>query len=328
MSLEELNKRIIYRGGRQQQRMIQDKLNTLKKALLYSYQAATAILPDEREFRCLINPDKNKPAYDNKIISIPFKDICLNKPRAGKRSEGQEQIGLKAGDVFTWKENGTHWLVFLQSLDEKAYFRSEIRRCDQEVEIDGKKYWVYLRGPVETDIEWSQKSQIEWNSLNYSMIMYITADDNTKSYFERFKTIKILDPRDNKEKNWQVNGVDPYYGDGIIQVMLKEFFNNSIADAAEKEKEDSRPPHIEPEQGEPYITGKEEISQYSINKYEIHNAENGSWLVKINNIEQDLHCTDDILSLVTEKAPKGDFILIYRRENEEDVIFNGKIVSL
>ena len=118
MSLEELNKRIIYRGGRQQQRMIQDKLNTLKKALLYSYQAATAILPDEREFRCLINPDKNKPAYDNKIISIPFKDICLNKPRTGKRSEGQEQIGLKVGDVFTWKENGTHWLVFLQSLDE------------------------------------------------------------------------------------------------------------------------------------------------------------------------------------------------------------------
>jgi hypothetical protein len=56
--------------------------------LLYSYQAATAILEDGREFRCLINPDKNKPAYDNKIISIPYKDICLNKPMVGKTTEG------------------------------------------------------------------------------------------------------------------------------------------------------------------------------------------------------------------------------------------------
>ena len=62
----------------------------MKKALLYSYQAATATLADGREFRCLINPDKTKPAYDNKIISIPYKDVCLNKPRVGKTTEGEE----------------------------------------------------------------------------------------------------------------------------------------------------------------------------------------------------------------------------------------------
>ena len=76
MSLELLNKRLRYQGGNQQERFIKDKLNSLKKALLYSYQAATAILADGREFRCLINPDKTKPAYDNKIISIPYKDVC------------------------------------------------------------------------------------------------------------------------------------------------------------------------------------------------------------------------------------------------------------
>jgi len=37
------------------------------------------------------------------------------------------------GDVFEWKETGTHWLVYLQALEEDAYFRSEIRRCDQEI---------------------------------------------------------------------------------------------------------------------------------------------------------------------------------------------------
>jgi hypothetical protein len=61
-------------------------LRTLKKALLYSYQAATIILQDGKEFRCLINPDKNIPDYDNKILSIPYKDICLNAPMIGKRT--------------------------------------------------------------------------------------------------------------------------------------------------------------------------------------------------------------------------------------------------
>ena len=66
--------------------------------------------------------------------------------------------------------------------------------------------------------------------------MYITADENTNKYFERFKTIKVTNPRDNSKKTWQVVGVDPYYGDGIIQVFLDEFFENSIADAAAAEK--------------------------------------------------------------------------------------------
>ncbi len=83
--------------------MIEDKVRGLKKALLYSYQAATAVLSDGREFRCLMNPDKDKPDYDNKIISIPFKDICLNKRRIGKTIDGEEVIGMKPGDVFTWK---------------------------------------------------------------------------------------------------------------------------------------------------------------------------------------------------------------------------------
>lgn len=203
MSLELLNKRLQYQGGNQEQRFINDKLRGLKKALLYSYQAATAILSDGKEFRCLINPDKNKPAYDNKILSIPYKDICLNAPRVGKTSEGEIDIDIKPGDVFTWKETNTHWLVYLEYIEEDAYFRSEIRRCDQEVKIEDNSYWVYIRGPVETSIEWTQKTGIEWNTLNYSLVMYITADEITNNYFERFKTIKILDPRYkryNKEK--------------------------------------------------------------------------------------------------------------------------------
>lgn len=98
--LDNLNSRLSYRGGvKQQDRMENGKLTSLRRALLYSYQAATAILADGREFRCLINPDKLKVDYEDKIISIPFEDTCLNEiPGTGKK---YQVIGMKAGDVFT-----------------------------------------------------------------------------------------------------------------------------------------------------------------------------------------------------------------------------------
>ena len=69
--LDNLSIRLRYAGGgKADDRMQKDKLRTLKKALLYSYQAETIVLEDGREFRALINPDKLKNDYDNKILSI------------------------------------------------------------------------------------------------------------------------------------------------------------------------------------------------------------------------------------------------------------------
>lgn len=328
MSLELLNKRLQYQGGNQEQRFINDKLKGFKKALLYSYQAATATLLDGREFRCLINPDKNKPAYDNKILSIPYKDICLNKKRIGKTSEGEEEIGIKPGDVFIWKETNTHWLVYLEAIEEDAYFRSEIRRCDQEVTIGDNSYWVYIRGPVETSIEWSQKSSIEWNALNYSLVMYITADETTNDYFERFKTIKVLDPRYNKEKTWQVAGVDPYYGDGILQVFLDEYYENSIADAVAAEKSAESGEEDPVDETAAYISGPDEVQQYSKAYYEIHNAENGHWYLKWKDEEQDLHSSLKIIPLNISIGERGTFTLIYRIEGQEDITLDVTITAL
>ena len=328
MSLELLNKRLKYYGGNQQQRFINDKERTLKKALLYSYQAATAVLSNNQEFRCLINPDKNKPAYDNKILSIPYKDICLNAPRMGKTSEGIVNIDIKTGDVFTWKQTDTHWLVYLQILEEDAYFRSEIRRCDQQIKIGDKSYWVYIRGPVETSIEWTQKSGIEWNTLNYSLVMYITADENTNSYFERFKTVKVLDPRYNTEKTWQVVGVDPYYGDGIIQIFLDEFFENSIAEAAIAEKNNNIEEENPVDETAPYISGPLEVSQYSKAYYEIHNAENGNWFIRWKDETKSLNSSLRIIPLNVQIGELGTFTLIYRIQEQDIATLDVNITAL
>lgn len=315
--LDNLNKRLQYQGGHQEGRFIKDKLKSLKKALLYSYQAETAILEDKREFRCLINPDKLKPEYDNKIISIPYRDICLNKVKIGTTSQGEEEIGLKPGDVFCWKETNTYWLVYLQYLEENAYFRAELRRCKYEIEINGNKYRVYVRGPVETTVPWNQKQGIVWNDINYSLVIYITKNEETLQFFHRFSKIKF------NEKPWEVQAVNEFDADGIIEVYLDEDYQNSIDDAEKAEI-----PAIEiPDRNSPHIEGNIFVKPYDIIEYKVLNAENGFWTVsndKVKIIEQ--NDSSVVIEIITGKS--GYFDLIYNRENEENIILSIKIESL
>ena len=163
--------------------MIDEKANSLNKALLYSYQSATAVLSDGREFRCLINPNNVTMEADDKMLSIPFKEICLNKekPEGATTSMGKEEIGIKCGDVIEWKENGTHWIVYSRYLQEIAYFRGMMRQCAQEPMVIGdKQYWFYLKGPDEKSIDWQKTKHFIFNDLNYSVEIYISKDENTK----------------------------------------------------------------------------------------------------------------------------------------------------
>ena len=106
-----------YQGGMtQQDRMIADKRWSLNHALTYSYQAARVKRLDRADVMpALINPNKLKQDYDDKIISIGF------------------EHGFKPGDVFEWANTGTKWLIYLQDLTELAYFRGDIRKCSHEV---------------------------------------------------------------------------------------------------------------------------------------------------------------------------------------------------
>lgn len=280
--LNNLRTRLQYQGGViQEHRMQKGKEYSLKKALLYSYQAATAILSDGREFKCLINSDKTKPDYDAKIISIPYKNVCIGRvDKNGKEiinnineKAPEEEIGIKCGDVFKWKETNTYWLVYLEKLEEDAYFRAEIYKCEEEIILNGKKYHIYVRGPVETTIQWNKRQEMAWNDLNYSLIMYITKDEYTLNYFHRFKQIKI------GNKNWEVKTVDPYSADGVIEICLGEYFTNELDDKykefqKEKEKDAKKPP-----EGQIYIKGDKIVYPYETHEYIIFGLSDGKWVI-------------------------------------------------
>ena len=307
--------------------MRKDKLGAFRKALLYSYQAETAILSDGREFRCLINPNKLSMELDDKMLSIPFEDICLNKRVdenvvVDKTSKGMEAIGVKSGDVITWKQNGTHWLIYMQYLQEDAYFRGLMRQCDEEVEIEVNskkyKYWAYLKGPNEKTINWQKTNSFVFNKLNYTLEMYISSNEETNEFFQRFKKLTI------KGKPWEVQAVDRWTTDGILAVYLKEDYTNEYA---ETQVEDSQPEDNSTiEQGLPRVIGASKVYPFDIRTYTVENITDGSWSLSNNRakiLTQDASSVE--IEITTGKS--GDVSLIYATKNDK-IVFNITIESL
>lgn len=302
MSLETMKKRMQYAGGDADGRNVKGKLKSMLGALKNSYQAEWITINEEDEenkarWRCLINPDKLKEDYDQKEISIEF------------------ESGLKEGDVFLWDRTNTHWIVYLQEYSEEAYFRASIRRCDYQIDIDGTKYWTYLRGPVETTIQWKQKHQVTFNDLNYTIIMYIPKNEETSSFFERHKIIKF------DGHNWVVNAVDRYSQKGVIEVVLGESFDNEMEDAA------VAPEIIIPDEELPHISGPQFVSVFDEKvSYEIKNASNGKFVVNSNKVEIN-NSTETSCEITILTGKSSSFDLIYQRDGEEDVVLNITIES-
>lgn len=302
-----LNIRLNYMGGKKaDDRMANDKLRTLKKALLYSYQAETAILEDGREFRCLINPDKLKNDYDNKIISIPFYDICLNKEFTGEpTSIAEEPIDMKVGDVFLWKETETYWLVYLSHKEESAYFRAEIRQCSSVITIGDKDYRAYIRGPVETKIKWNVKD-MAWNSLNYSKVAYIKEDEET-SALARHDVILV----DGFPFEVQAVNKDTA-SDGIMIVYLAEDYQNSIEDELEEIEE----PKVEIVSE---ITGPTEVYPFDMHTYNI-NLNGGIWFVGDSKKAKIIEQTDSTVSVEFITGRSGQVDIIYTKDGENYIL--------
>lgn len=318
-ALENMKTRLDYNGGIAQiARMNADKLRSLKRAMTASYQSATAILADGREFKCLINPDKIKNTYDNKILSIPFEDVCLNASKKGTTSQGIVPINLKAGDVFTWKENGSQWLVYLQRLEETAYFRSEIRKCNKTIEINGNKYPVYVRGPEQLTIDW-QKGNLEmFNKENYTLLMYITKNEETLDYFHRFTKIEI------DGLPWEVQVVDSIATEGIIEVSLKETYKNTIEKEIKEEEE-----IVIPEKKDIYIKGFNKTLPYEEYLYEIIGTKDeGIWEISNNKAKIIGEKNQLQVKIGITTGRSGSFVLKYVREGLDAIELPITIESL
>lgn len=346
--LDIMQERLRRHGGADQwTRMREDKLRGLKRALYSSYQSAVIKFDDddrEYEFRCLINHDKLKVEYEDKIISIPFAEVPENGTEevdTGTPNEDDKTVyRVKSGDTFLWISGNkgympdTHWMIYLQYSEETAYFRGEIRETTDEIEINGKIYYGWSTGPNQEEIVWNVKKNIVWNDLNYTKLLYITKNKDTLSYLKRFDRVKlwsgrykmsddgnfILDDNGNKIKQydwWEIVGVNLNYGDGMARVAVKETYSNTIGDITDEMKKnenedrqaEAAPLNIEG----PLTVYPFDIVTYTA-KYPINNRVwkiDNDKVVKIKSQNE----SSVTLEIITSKSLKQGFNLIYGDES-------------
>ena len=300
--LDMMKTRIGFLGEGADERLVEGKLRSMHAALENSYQAEWVIFnkgtSHKRKFKALINPDKLKDDYDKKIISIDF------------------EAGAKIGDVFYWERTNTYWMITLQHYEEEAYFRGSIQRCDYQLDINGHKYWIYLRGPVETTTQWRQKHKIEMNDLNYSLLMYIVKNEETLEFFSRHQIVNFNGHR------WKVTATDKYSSNGYIQVYLDEYFDNEFEETSEIEEE------VIIDNGVHYIDGPQNVTALDCSiVYQIKNISNGEFVVnsdKVKIVKTDMNtCVIDITS-----GKSGSFDIIYKVDGILQAAMKVKISSL
>lgn len=220
--LNALAKWLYVRGGYQQQdRMIRDKRKTLDRVVLYSYQGALVRniawnTESESPVRALINPNKLKQNYDDKVISVGF------------------EYGFQTGDVFEWCNTNSYWLIYLQDLTELAYFRAEIRKCSYEIaweDENGERHKTYaaVQGPVETKINYIQKHGISVDRPNLSINMLMPLNEATKAYFTRYSKFYLQ----GDDVCWRVEAIDWISMPNILQINAVEYYANESEDDIE-----------------------------------------------------------------------------------------------
>ena len=280
--VNEMSQRINYMGGSpQQDRMIRDKYRTLLRALKSSYQSAwiKKHYPDYIEtmegvrehppVRALINPNKLKMDYDDKIVSVPF------------------DWGFKVGDVFEWVNTGTYWLIQLQDLEELAYFRGDIRKCTYQIcwQDEGQQYSTYaaVRGPVETKINFIQKHGISVDSPNHSLNILMPANEHTLKQFQRYSKFYLQDIKTEVEKVcWRVEATDSISVPGILEVTAVEYFANKDEDDIENGVVGGlivEPINPNPETIEQTIKGETFIKPKKVYEYQFIGISSGEWKV-------------------------------------------------
>lgn len=210
-------------GHAQQERMIYDKKRSLDRALKYSYQGADIkkvdAEDDEGPCRALINPNKLKQDYDDKVVSCNW------------------DYKLAPGSVFKWIGTDTYWLIYLQDLTELAYFRGDIRKCSHTIkwmDNDTKEIhttYAAVRGPVETKINSVLKNGDNVDIPNYSLSILIPESESALKYFRRYAKFYLQGFSDGAPVVcWRVNTVNWISMPGIIELVAEEYYINPDVD--------------------------------------------------------------------------------------------------
>ena len=321
-------------GFPQQDRMIRDKRRSLDSATKFSYQGAwvkrqlydfTPAMDGEHSappVRALINPNKLKQDYDDKIISIGF------------------EHEFKCGDVFEWCNTKSYWIIYLQDFTELAYFRGDIRRCRYEIEWKdetGKRCRTYaaIRGPVETKIDYIQKHQISVDEPNFSLHLLMPKNADTLKKFKRYSKFYLQDMQEGEDNTcWRVEAVNSISTPGIIEINAVEYYANETTDDIENGLVDEFV--VKPLDPNKDVNDEYEVFGFTFIKpkkeyiYYIHNTQSGKWYMDANVPVKYNHFINEdrynSISIEWDQPYSGQFDIWFGNENKELAKYKKTIV--
>ena len=296
-------------GNRQQERMIKDKRRSLDSAVWFSYQGAEVLktdTEDRKPVRALINPNKLKQDYDDKIISIGY------------------EYGFTPGTIFEWVGTNTYWLVYLQDLTELAYFRGDIRKCSYEIkweDEEGNLHHTYaaVRGPVETKINFIQKHGISVDSPNHSLNILMPKTEEALEYFKRYT--KFYLQGDNT--CWRVEATDWISMPGVLEITAVEYFANEDEDDIEAGIVGGLIEEVvDPNEDNERIVGETFIKPKKVYTYEFEGILQSEWTVEKDCPVVLIKDPDHIrrISVRWESGYSGQFELHYGKHSKTIVV--------
>ena len=212
MSYELLQRRLKYGCGTNEDALVKMKDRSFSIALERAYNAET-VVHKEQTYKAIINENKQKIEYDEKIISAPH------------------EMNLHVGSTVYVPRNDTRWIVTTEHLGEKAYFKGDIKKAIYLIswrdENDVKhSHWAAVRGPVETKIKSDPVKGVANHVPNNTLVVWIGQTDGTEA-LKRYSYLMIAD------RVWEVAVTDDISQPGLVELQLIEAPMNKDLDNEE-----------------------------------------------------------------------------------------------
>ena len=285
-SLDRMRARIDYLGGEgDKDRLIEGKQYSFNDALQRAHNSYT-ITFNGKETKALINANKLKQIYDERILAAPL------------------DAELRTGDIIYWTENHSYWLIYLQDLGEEAYFRAYMRKCKAELITKTSEGDYSVRaaiiGPELKKIAEEPKYDIAVETPNLTIQVMIPKTEDNKKIFKRYTKFKYDDV------TWKIQSVNTVDLDNVIIFQAMEDYE--IIDNPEPEV---------PVTSE--ITGPLVIKPLQSAEYSVEGGTEDLWRVSNNKVEIINH-NADTLRLKWNDMKSGKFTIYYGEQSQEIVV--------
>lgn len=203
--------RLVGSRGLNKQRLVDNKIETFKRALARSYNSVN-VRRDGRKFPALITGIPTSPIITKKNFATLLDYDC------------------EVGDTIYWEEHDSYWIITEHDSTEMAVFQGSIQQCLYVLEwrdpITGEIYKAHAaaKGPEETTITSGVKHSIFFDRLTDSLYLILPSKTRGIHLLQKYFQIMLAG------RKWEIEIVDDVTRKELVYIDLKQIPMNKELD--------------------------------------------------------------------------------------------------